>query len=590
MKIMKKNILYTFVASLAVACSMSSCSDYLDKEPSNELTGPQVFSDWTMLRQFHWDTYNFLRNGVQRVNNSWMDSATDLAENSYGTGGTRTSFNIGNYYGAGGAPELTGTWETHYRAIRKCNMLLERIDNVPKLSTLTQEDYEKEKATFKAEARFFRAYFYWEMFLRYGPIPIVTTVLDPDGDLLSEYTERPSLKEYVIDFVLKELSECEKDLLTYDAATVASEYGRVSQPVAAALRSRIMLYMASPRFASESGVTWEAALESIKYFFDTYGANYALVTENVQGLGAYNNAWYFTPYQDGNKETIFFRNDLVVGWYDGTGGAGILHDSPVGEGGNGGTCPSQNLVDMYDMADGSAPFTSYDATGAPVYSNGKPTVNAASGYDDTNMWSGRDPRLAATVLYHGVQWGSGIINVIQGQRDNPIGNQNATPTGYYMRKYIPATILLNEHAGTARRLWKIIGLAEMMLSYAEAENEVNGPDALVYNMLDQIRHRGGITGNVADRTDLTTKDAMRNFIHKERTIELAFEEHRWWDVRRWNVAKEALGRDIYGVEVASNGTVTRKVAQKRVFEDRMYLYPIPEGEVWKTSIENNPGW
>ena len=80
---MKKNILYTFVASLAVACSMSSCSDYLDKEPSNELTGPQVFSDWTMLRQFHWDTYNFLRNGVQRVNNSWMDSATDLAENSY---------------------------------------------------------------------------------------------------------------------------------------------------------------------------------------------------------------------------------------------------------------------------------------------------------------------------------------------------------------------------------------------------------------------------------------------------------------------------------------------------------------------------
>ena len=151
MKIMKKNILYTFVASLAVACSMSSCSGYLDKEPSNELTGPQVFSDWTMLRQFHWDTYNFLRNGVQRVNNSWMDSATDLAENSYGTGGTRTSFNIGNYYGAGGAPELTGTWETHYRAIRKCNMLLERIDNVPKLSTLTQEDYEKEKATFKAE-------------------------------------------------------------------------------------------------------------------------------------------------------------------------------------------------------------------------------------------------------------------------------------------------------------------------------------------------------------------------------------------------------------------------------------------------------
>ena len=83
---------------------------------------------------------------------------------------------------------------------------------------------------------------------------------------------------------------------------------------------------------------------------------------------------------------------------------------------------------------------------------------------------------------------------------------------------------------------------------------------------------------------------MRNFIHKERTVELAFEEHRAWDVRRWNVAEKALGRDIIGIEVSANGNITRKVAQKRVFSDKMYLYPIPEGEYWKTGIENNPGW
>ena len=102
--------------------------------------------------------------------------------------------------------------------------------------------------------------------------------------------------------------------------------------------------------------------------------------------------------------------------------------------------------------------------------------------------------------------------------------------------------------------------------------------------------RAGISGSVANRTDLNTKDKMRNFIHKERTIEFVFEEHRVWDVRRWNVATEALSRDIYGVNVAENGAITRKVAQKRVFEDKMYLYPIPEGEYWKTNIENNPGW
>lgn len=109
-------------------------------------------------------------------------------------------------------------------------------------------------------------------------------------------------------------------------------------------------------------------------------------------------------------------------------------------------------------------------------------------------------------------------------------------------------------------------------------------------MLDRVRTRAGIAGSVKDRADLASKDAMRNFIHKERTVEFAFEEHRSWDVRRWNVAVEALARPIYGINVAMDGSVSRKVAQQRVFDAKMYLYPIPETEVWKTGLENNPGW
>ena len=130
-----------------------------------------------------------------------------------------------------------------------------------------------------------------------------------------------------------------------------------------------------------------------------------------------------------------------------------------------------------------------------------------------------------------------------------------------------------------------------MLNYAEALNEAQGPCQEVYDMLDQVRYRAGISGSVAERTDLiTSKEKMRNFIRKERTVEFAFEEHRWWDVRRWNVAVKALSRDIYGITVNEDGSIERKVAQERVFEDRMYLYPIPEAEYWKTNIENNPGW
>lgn len=589
---MKKSIKYISLGMLlGTAAMFASCSDYLDKQPSNELTQEKVLADWNLFEEFHYDTYNFLLHGALRINNSWLDAATDLAETSFATGGTRTSFNIGNYYGSGGEAELTSTWESRYRGIRKCNMVLANIDKVPKNPRNSDEEHAQYVKIYTAEARLFRAWFYWETFLRFGPVPIVTDVLDPDGDLVSGYTARPTVKEYVVDFILKELAECEADLLDHDTAWASSRAGRLSQPVARALASRIKLYMASPRYAAESGISWQDAADAAKSFMNDYGQYFGLFAlDNISATENYGNAVLYTTYNDNNNETIFFRNDPVINW------SNILADTPVGEGGNGGNCPSQNLVDMYDMIDGSSPFVQYDATGAPVYGSGAqaPAINSASGYNDADMWTNRDPRLAATVLYQGTPWGTmrdnSTIDVRPGMADNPTGNANATPTGYYMRKYIPATILSSNHGGTARRLWTIMRYAEILLNYAEAMNEVNGPCQEVYDMLDAVRHRGGITGNVADRADLADKDAMRNFIHKERTVEFAFEEHRSWDVRRWNVAVEALARPIYGINVAMDGTISRKIAQERVFDQKMYLYPIPESEVWKTGIENNPGW
>ena len=577
-------------AAIGATVSMTSCGGFLDKQASNELTEDKTLADWRMFEYFHTDTYNFLRHGANRLNNSWLDAATDLAETSFSDGGTRTSFNIGNYYAGGGSSELQDTWESRYRAIRKCNRVLTQMDSVPKNITLSDEDDAAQRATMRAEARTFRAYFYWELFLRYGPLPIIEEVLNPEEDMITPYKKRPSYAEYT-DFILKELRESRADLLTYEDAWNSNRIGRLSQPMSLALESRILLYLASPRYANSGcNVTWAEAAACAKEFIDTYAGKFGLYAEATKsGAENYANAVLHTQYTGNNNEVIFFRNDTQINW------GGISIDTPVGEGGSGGNCPSQNLVDMYDMADGSAPFTQYDATGAPVYSgNGAPSINAASGYTEQTMWENRDPRFEASVLYHGVEWGSmnttGHIDVRRGMADNPIGNADATPTGYYMRKYIPASILASNHAGSAYRLWTIIRYAEILMNYAEALNEVNGPTQEVYDLLDQIRHRAGITGNTADRADLKSKESMRNFIHKERTIEFAFEEHRWWDVRRWNVAKEALSRDIYGIDVAQDGTISRKVAQKRVFEDHMYLYPIPEAEYWKTEIENNPGW
>jgi hypothetical protein len=586
---MKKTILYTAIFVMLSGVTLSSCEDmfgdFLNKQPSNELTEKEVFSLWSNTQKFHFDTYNFLRHGACRINNSWMDAATDLAETSYSNGGTRTSFNIGNYYAAGGAFELTDTWEHYYRGIRKCNMLLAHIDEVPKTASDSEETYQTHKKNYKAESRFLRAYFYWELFLRYGALPIITDVLDPDGDLLTGYANRPKAAEY-IDFILKELIECEPGLIDKPQKDQDNLIGRISKPMASALRSRIILYMASPHYQLK---TWQEAFDAAQSFIDTYGTQYGLYDgESSDPLQRYQGA-VLVPFHEGNNEVIFWRNDGKIGW------SAVRYDIPVGEGGNGGLCPSQNLVDMYDMANGLSPFTQYDETGAPVYNAAiTPSINPASGYVETDPYINRDPRFYRTVLYHKSTWNNAEINVIKGGRDNPIGNANATPTGYYVRKYIPESILQNNHSGDGYRNWIFIRYAEILLNYAEAMNEIDGPSNDVFRALQQIRNRSGITADLSTRADLKVKDALRNFIRKERTVELAFEDHRAWDVRRWNVATKALSRPIYGMEITngsdSKPVYTRKVAQNRVFEEKMYLYPIPEAEIWKTGLANNPSW
>lgn len=280
---MKKFNIYALV--FAGAVTLTSCEDmfgsFLDKQPSSDLTKEDVLSDYTTLIYNHNDTYNFLLHGAQRINGSWLDAATDLAECAIGTSGTRTAFNVGNYYGSGASAELVSIWESRYRAIRKCNTTIETLeadtDNKLRPSETALDSYVADKKKNIAEARFLRAYFYWEMFLRYGPVPLVTTTLDPNGDLLTDYSERPSTKSF-LDYLVSEAKGCEADLLDYQGT------GEVDKPTARAFYVRLMLYMASPRYASTTGVTWAQVVDAAEGFIRDFGGNFALYTESTSTL------------------------------------------------------------------------------------------------------------------------------------------------------------------------------------------------------------------------------------------------------------------------------------------------------------------
>jgi len=584
-----KHIIITLAGCVTIltACEKSK---FLDKTPSGELTSDQVWSSWTNTVYYYNDTYNFLRNGQARIANSWMDEATDLAEASRSACGTRSSFNVGDFYATGGEAEILDTWATYYRGIRKVNLFMEHIDSVPLGTEVSEATGEAARSRMKAEMRFFRAYFFWELCLRYGAIPIIDSSIDPDATLstiLAKY-QRPASVKTCFEWVMSELNDCYTGL-TSDNDVSTSDLGLVTKGTDLALMARIKLYLASPYYQDLGLYSWQDAADAAKLFIDNFGngARYSLFQYTSNYVTAYQDAVNMRVVS-GNKEVVFWRNDAAGNWWQ--------NESPVGYGGYGGLCPSQTLVDMYDMANGESPFATYDATGAPVYdASGIPTVNAASGYSEQHPYANRDPRFYATVLYHGAEWWSRAVDVSTGGTDNPAGNAYATPTGYYNRKYHDdsQTDYLDD-SKTMYRNWIFIRYAEVLLNYAEAINEAQGPTAEAFNALQQLRNRVGMTSLLSARTDLQSQSALRNFIHKERTIELAFEDHRWWDVRRWKVASEAIGRPLYGITVtkATDGTLTytRKVAQSRVFQDRFYLYPIPTEEIWKTGWSNNAGW
>lgn len=555
---------YVFV-SMAVgsAFTLCSCNDFLDREEDSFIDKTATFDSYNRTKQYLTYAYSLLPEGLNRFSGgALLGAATDDACFAIESSNIQ-QFNNGSWNALSNPDNV---WDRYFAGIAKCCTLLENSNHInldiSRLDPAKRVEYEnnlKDIRMWRAEAHFLRAYFNFELLKRYGPIPIIKSTLDINKDYSD--TPRPTMKE-VVEFIANDCDMAADSLELTPWRNMNDAFGRATKGAALALKSRLLLYAASPLYVDfgdideankpSDATLWKAAADAAK----------AVIDLNQYALAPAYDDLFKNDFQ--NKEYIFVRRYPSNSDFE-------KSNFPVSYGGKGGTNPSQNLIDDYEMLDGTA-FDWSDP------------VKAAHPFEN------RDERLLATVLMNGVLFKGKRIATYPGGAD-AMPNPNATKTGYYLRKFLNENVNIQTGGGSDGHVVPLFRLAEIYLNYAEALNEYDptNPDIAVY--LNKIRERVSLP----DVPSGLTQEQMRTLIHHERRVELAFEEHRFWDVRRWKVASSTLGAPVKGVKItqddAGNFTYSPVQVEQRVFQPKMYWYPIPQSEVLKLHHwEQNKGW
>lgn len=570
---MKKiNILLS--SSIAVLL-LSSCNPILDREMILTMTEKQALESYDVAQKRVNGLYTYLPNGFSPVGGAMMAAASDEAEYSVASSSVHM-FNNGSWNPLNNPDNV---WTYYYQGIRQATLFLETADQINmeryKLDPQNQADYEMRMANierWKYEARFLRAYFYSELVKRYGGVPLANELMDRDTDYRN--IPRNTLQE-CIDFIVDECGQVAPHL---PAVYQASDMGRVTRGAALALKSRVLLYAASELF---NNPVWAQGYER-KDLISLSGTDRQTRWENA-AKAAGEVLWGADVAEagyklSGNYQSLFRSfsdNEIVLVRRNGYDNSFEKSNYPIGaDQATGGTAPSGNLVDAYET------------TGGRTFTWKDPSM-AARPYEN------RDPRFAATIMPNNSTFQGRPVECWEGGADGPDKN-NASRTGYYLLKYVDPELKLLQ-GQSAIHSWIIIRLGEIYLNYAEAMNEAYGPDAKgIYGKsareaVNEVRGRVGMPDVVAD-----SKEEMREKIRHERRVELAFEDHRFWDVRRWMTAPDDLNAPLKGVKVTRlsyNSFEYQSVeVESRSFKRSMYFYPIPQNELNITGWPQNPLW
>jgi hypothetical protein len=558
--------------------ALPSCTKDPETEPRELITSDLVWDKNDVnafyARQFLNSIYTFIPTGFNRVGGDFLDAGTNDAVPS------RIGTSVENYTNGriSVIQNPDGYWANSYAGIRQANILLANIDSIPTPNAGTVATIK----AYKAEARFIRVLLYFELMKRYGGIPLI-------GDkifTLNDDLELPrNTFDEVVNYITSQCDAVKPDLLA-DNSVPDGELGRIPKGAAVALKCRVFLYAASPFF--NGGAT--AGSLKTRGIIGYPTADPARWQKVVDAAEEFKSLGYYALQSNFSNAFIVRKNsEIILAKQTGQDFTLETNNAPIGYAPNntqsgGRTSPTQNFVDAFPMR------------------NGRAITDPASGYDPANPYAGRDSvRLNATIFYNNTglnsaaNWLNRPVETFEGGRDKPNNSSIQTKTGYYLRKFLGSFTTSQTYANQSHN-FPYFRYAEILLNHAEALNETNQVEKAV-DQIKLIRARVLIRAGTDSRYGIKagiTQAEMRDLIRNERRIELAFEEHRFWDIRRWKLGEQELNGPLFGMKITMTGTTfTYEKVQisTMVFADKLYLMPIPYDETTKNSaLEQNPGW
>lgn len=538
------------IVILFFTCTLFSCN-VLDKEDLGSISGDNVWKDPVLATAYVNSLYTFIP--------GWDNSLADASDEA--TGG-------GSWVDGTVTPDAA-IWYWPYDNIRYCNTFIQNIQD--RSITTIDETLTKRLCL---EARFVRAYLYFELVKRYGGVPLIKVPQKQSDDLM---VKRESTKN-CFQFVFDELDDCSTLLPEKYEAT---DLGRVTRGAAKALLGRVWLYRASKQFnPSESKDIWKIAYEKNK---DAYEY---LLTQGCELQKDYGDLFL----SEMNKEVVFAVRYVNPGRTHNRDAA--VRPIKFSQNSTGGCHPTEEVIDRFPTIDGKL-FTIKDIK---------------DGQDIRDLWKNRDNRFYATIVYQESTYFNELMELNENaENDYAYGKNVGSKTGYYSKKAIDQSLSITDCQASGTDFIDI-RLAEVMLNYAEAAVEFDKTDE-AFEMLRQIRHRAGIKETVPGDPDLVGKEyglnpkmaapEMLQAVKDERFVELLFEQKRLWDLRRWMIHHELLigkgKRHALVLDKKTDDTYSWYLFDRDNTPMKngvnMYFLPMKRGEISNNpNLEQTKGW